>query len=185
MKNLRQIIRRLIAESIEQIQIIKGFRNFLQSTYQFTDTGKEHLNCAWATMKFEEWAIESGIDQKRIGAIYLIEPSRATIAMLKQRGVLNPYYSNDGEAHIAPTLDDQILDFTWRQFDSSGPHCKVTPVSQWREVYGPYGYGKGNGVSEDPFYRGKDCYYGPISTIRNTAHWITPEKYQPPLKELL
>ena len=185
MKHLRQIIRRLITESIQQKEIIDGYRNFLQSTYQFVDTGKGHLNCAWATMKFEEWAIEAGIDPKRIGAIYLIEPSRATIARLKERGVLKPYYSNEGEAHIAPTLDDQILDFTWRQFDSSGPHCKVTPITQWREVYGPYGYGKGNGVSQDPFYGGKDCYIGSISLIRSTASWMTPEDYQPPLKEIM
>ena len=82
-------------------------------------------NCAWVTQQFINWAKSSkGINAK---AIYLVWPDKP---------------NNTGESHIAPVVNNTILDFTYKQFDNSFDDCALlTNVNDWKKVYNKFGYG--------------------------------------------
>ena len=81
-------------------------------------------NCAWVTQQFIEWAKSKGINAK---AIYLVWPDKPNDA---------------GESHIAPIVNNTILDFTYNQFDKSFDDCALlTNVNNWKKVYKEFGYG--------------------------------------------
>jgi hypothetical protein len=112
----------VVLEGLQNVnEIANKFCNDFLSNYERDEKGT--FNCAWATQQFILWAKQNGIDAK---AIYLVWPDRP-----------------DGEAHIAPVVNNQILDFTIHQFDKSVKDCyKITPVNDWKKVYGPFGYGE-------------------------------------------
>jgi hypothetical protein len=95
-------------------------------------------NCAWTTQQFIKWAKSKGINAK---AIYLVWPDKP---------------NNAGESHIAPIVNNTILDFTYNQFDKSFDDCALlTNVNNWKEVYKKFGYGtntvKINGKDQGSF----------------------------------
>lgn len=108
--------------ALNGIEVIADrFCNEVLSQYERDEKGT--YNCSWVTQQFTNWARENGINSK---AIYLVWPDRP-----------------DGEAHIAPVVGNNIIDFTIHQFDKSVKGCyKITPVSGWKNVYGRYGYGE-------------------------------------------
>ena len=97
-------------------------KEFLQH-YEVNTFGSH--NCAWVTQQFINWAKSSkGINAK---AIYLVWPDKP---------------NNAGESHIAPIVNNTILDFTYKQFDKSFNDCALlTNVNNWKEVYYKFGYG--------------------------------------------
>lgn len=111
----------LILEEFQNVnEIADRFCNKYLNNYERDEKGT--YNCAWVTQQFNQWAKKNGINSK---AIYFVWPDRP-----------------DGEAHIAPVVNNQILDFTIHQFDKSVRECyKITPVRDWKRVYGPFGYG--------------------------------------------
>lgn len=93
--------------------------NFLQH-YKVPNSGFH--NCAWVTQQFINWAKSKGINAK---AIYFVWPDKP-----------------NGESHIAPVVNDTILDFTYNQFDKAFNKCALlTNVNDWKNVYSKFGYG--------------------------------------------
>lgn len=122
-------------ESIEQIA--QRFCEEFLSKYQTNHVGSH--NCAWATQQFILWARKNNIPAQ---SIYLVWPEKETVKELKQKGILGQHTSDDGESHIAPVVNGTIIDFTYKQFDNSFNGCaKITRASNWKSVYGRYGYG--------------------------------------------
>lgn len=76
---------------------------------------KEKANCSWFTDVFYKWAKENDLPVKII------------------------YFDSDKEAHIAPIIDDKVIDFTIKQFtkDSEQDYKLSSP-----EYYKKYGYDK-------------------------------------------
>ena len=93
------------------------------SKYETNHVGTH--NCAWVTQEFTKWANSKGIKAQ---AIYFVWPDKP---------------NNSGEAHIAPVVDNTILDFTFKQFDNQfKDYAKITPINDWKKVYSKYGYGE-------------------------------------------
>ena len=94
---------------------------FLQH-YEIPSSGFH--NCAWVTQEFIKWAKEKGINAK---AIYFVWPDKP---------------DGNGESHIAPIVNDTILDFTYNQFNKTFNDCALlTKVNDWKTVYHKFGYG--------------------------------------------
>jgi hypothetical protein len=76
---------------------------------------KEKANCSWFTDVFYKWAKENDLPVKII------------------------YFDSDKEAHIAPIIDDKVIDFTIKQFtkDSEQDYKLSSPTD-----YKKYGYDK-------------------------------------------
>ena len=112
-------------ESSEEDELAQEFcKEFLQH-YKVPQSKSNSHNCAWVTEQFINWAKSSkGIDAK---AIYLVWPYKS---------------NNDGESHIAPIVNNTILDFTYNQFVKSFDKCALlTNVNNWKDVYKKFGYG--------------------------------------------
>jgi hypothetical protein len=119
-------------------QLAQQFYEQFLSKYQTNHVGSH--NCAWATQQFIQWAQKNGIKAR---AIYFVWPPKEVVAKLKEDGVLKPHVSDDGESHIAPVVNNTIIDFTYKQFDNQfNDIAKITPINQWKNVYGKYGYGQ-------------------------------------------
>lgn len=118
----------MLVEAYNQIvlqapELAEQFCNEFLSAYKTDDKGTH--NCAWTTQQFIKWAKSKGVDAK---AIYLVWPERP---------------NDSGEAHIAPVVNNTIVDFTFKQFEQSFDDCaKITPVSEWQSVYSKFGYGE-------------------------------------------
>lgn len=105
------------------VDIAQQFCSEFLSNFETNEKGSH--NCAWVTQQFIKWAKQKGINAK---AIYFVWPEKQ---------------DNSGESHIAPIIDNVIIDFTYRQFNRNFNDCaKLTPYNNWMEVYGPYGYGQ-------------------------------------------
>jgi hypothetical protein len=115
------LVKQILEENFQNInEMADRFCTEFLSKYERDDKGA--FNCAWATQQFILWAKKNGINAK---AIYFVWPDKP-----------------NGESHIAPVVNNQILDFTIHQFDKSIKDCyKITPVNDWKSVYGQYGYG--------------------------------------------
>jgi len=109
-------------ESSEEDELAQEFcKEFLQH-YEVNTFGSH--NCAWVTQQFINWAKSSkGIDAK---AIYLVWPDKP---------------NDDGVSHIAPIVNNTILDFTYNQFESFDDCALLTNVNNWKDVYKKFGYG--------------------------------------------
>jgi len=109
-------------ESSEEDELAQEFCNKFLQHYKVNKVGSH--NCAWVTQQFINWAKSSkGIDAK---AIYLVWPDRPNDA---------------GESHIAPIVNNTILDFTYNQFESFDKCALLTNVNNWKDVYKKFGYG--------------------------------------------
>ena len=107
-------------ESSEDTDLAQKFCNEFLQHYEIPSSGFH--NCAWVTQEFIKWAKEKGINSK---AIYFVWPDKL-----------------DGESHIAPIVNDMILDFTYNQFDKTFNDCVLlTKVNDWKTVYHKFGYG--------------------------------------------
>lgn len=119
---LAKAYNRIVSKS-QASELAKQFCNEFLSAYKEDRKGTH--NCAWTTQKFIKWSKSKGIDAK---AIYLVWPERP---------------NDNGEAHIAPVVNNTIIDFTIKQFDPSFDDCaKITPVNEWQSVYSKFGYGE-------------------------------------------
>ena len=124
-------------ESSEEDELAQEFCNKFLQHYKVNTVGSH--NCAWVTQQFINWAKSSkGINAK---AIYLVWPDRP---------------NNAGESHIAPIVNNTILDFTYKQFVKSFKNCALlTNVNKWKEVYTKFEYGtntvKINGKDQGSF----------------------------------
>jgi hypothetical protein len=156
---------------INILEIAEEFRQHLLDTFEFTDSGPGHLNCAWVTFYFIKWAASKGVPVNSLKALYIVEPKESKVKELKDAGILGAHYPLEGEAHIMPAIGDTMIDPTYRQFDASGPHTKITPYSEWESVYGKFGYGKCCGVSNSRFYKGEDHKFGSPEEVKTWAHW--------------
>jgi hypothetical protein len=109
-------------ESSEEDELAQEFCNKFLQHYKVNTFGSH--NCAWVTQQFINWAKSSkGINAK---AIYLVWPDKP---------------NNAGESHIAPIVNNTILDFTYNQFESFDDCALLTNVNNWKDVYKKFGYG--------------------------------------------
>ena len=105
-------------------KLAQKFCNEFLQHYKVPQSHSNSHNCAWVTQQFIKWAKSKGINAK---AIYLVWPDRP---------------NNAGESHIAPIVNNTILDFTYNQFDKSFKNCALlTNVNNWKKVYKKFGYG--------------------------------------------
>ena len=145
-------------------ELISKFTNEVLSQYTFTTAGEGHLNCAWVTQAFCKFSEQNG---KPCKAIMLVWPTEEVVKKLKTDRVLPPYYENQGEGHIAPVVDNTIIDFAIGQFYPK-EEIRLTPLDKWQDVYGKFGYGTNKiygktyfvdtyeNIDEDPNIVGKD-----------------------------
>ena len=111
----------ILFEVLEGDLAQKFCNEFLQH-YEIPGSGFH--NCAWVTQEFIKWAKEKGINSK---AIYFVWPDKP---------------DGNGESHIAPIVNDTILDFTYNQFNKTFNDCALlTKVNDWKTVYHKFGYG--------------------------------------------
>lgn len=118
-------------------ELISKFTNEVLSQYTFKTTGEGHLNCAWVTQAFCKFSEQNG---KPCKAIMFVWPTEEVVKKLKANGTLPPYYKDQGESHIAPVVDDTIIDFAIGQFYPK-EEIRLTPLNAWQGVYGKFGYG--------------------------------------------
>ena len=117
---LFEVLEGIPDESSEDTDLAQKFCNEFLQHYEIPSSGFH--NCAWVTQEFIKWAKEKGINSK---AIYFVWPDKS-----------------DGESHIAPIVNDMILDFTYNQFDKTFNDCVLlTKVNDWKTVYHKFGYG--------------------------------------------
>ena len=117
---LFEVLEGIPDESSEDTDLAQKFCNEFLQHYEIPSSGFH--NCAWVTQEFIKWAKEKGINSK---AIYFVWPDK-----------------QDGESHIAPIVNDMILDFTYNQFDKTFNDCVLlTKVNDWKTVYHKFGYG--------------------------------------------
>ena len=103
-------------------KLAQKFCNEFLQHYKVPQSKSNSHNCAWVTQQFIKWAKSKGITAK---AIYLVWPDKP-----------------DGESHIAPIVNNTILDFTYNQFVKSFKNCALlTNVNKWKEVYTKFEYG--------------------------------------------
>jgi hypothetical protein len=102
--------------------LVQEFCNEFLQHYKLNSSGSH--NCAWTTEQFIKWAKSKGINAK---AIYFVWPDKP---------------DGNGESHIAPIVNDTILDFTYNQFNKTFNDCALlTKVNDWKTVYHKFGYG--------------------------------------------
>ena len=118
-------------------KLISKFTNEVLSQYTFTTAGEGHLNCAWVTQAFCNFCKQNG---KPCQAIMFVWPTEEVVKKLKANGTLPPYYEDQGMSHIAPVVDDTIIDFAIGQFYPK-EEIRLTPLNAWQGVYGKFGYG--------------------------------------------
>ena len=136
-------LKNLILESDSSVQSVANeFYNEYTKKFKFISTGINHLNCAWVTKEFYNWAKNKGYSNLEI--MYFVEPKPELVAKLKQNGILSNSYDSDGEAHIVPIYNGYIIDYTIGQFTGRNEKYKITPKTQWKSVYEKYGYGTNN-----------------------------------------
>ena len=118
---LLEVLEGVPDESPKDMKLLaQEFCNEFLQHYEIPSSGFH--NCAWVTQEFIKWAKEKGINSK---AIYFVWPDK-----------------QDGESHIAPIVNDTILDFTYNQFNKTFYDCVLlTKVNDWKTVYHKFGYG--------------------------------------------
>lgn len=131
-------------------------RDFL-SRYEYNLSGKGHLSSIWVTKMFCEWIKQYGVGGENTTVIYFVWPQKETVKDLKRSGILPKDYKSQGESHIAPIFKNHILDFTIGQFIPDR-QLLVTPVAQWKNVYGKYGYGTNS-------FKGQEIFIGTYETV--------------------
>ena len=144
-------------------EIAQKFHADVLSRYRYRLIGNGHLNCAWATKAFCDWC--EGVMMLPCKAIYFVWPNEMKTKELMDKGVLPPYYEKEGMSHIAPVYNDYIIDLTFSQFDNN-EMVKITSLSDWKSVYGPYGY-DGTNVWVDKETRKKlgPIYVGSLAEV--------------------
>ena len=118
-------------------ELISKFTNEVLSLYEFKTAGEGHLNCAWVTQAFCNFCKENKISCK---AIMFVWPTEEVVKKLKDNKTLPTYYDDQGESHIAPVVNNTIIDFAIGQFYPQ-EEIRLTPLDKWQEVYGKFGYG--------------------------------------------
>ena len=164
----------LILEQTNLQDIIQRFKEEVLLNYSYKTVGKGHLNCAWATDIFCQWYEKTFKEPCR--AIYFVWPTKETTSSLKEKGILPPYYEDNGMSHIAPVVGDSIVDFTFGQFDGdSSKTATITPLSDWKNRYSKYGYGTNQ-------YEGKSVYVNEHKRLQawSDAHGMGLKSMAPP-----
>ena len=118
---LLEVLEGVPDESPKDMKLLaQEFCNEFLQHYKLNSKGTH--NCAWTTEQFIKWAKSKGINSK---AIYFVWPDKP-----------------GGESHIAPIVNDTILDFTYNQFNKTFNDCALlTKVNDWKTVYHKFGYG--------------------------------------------
>ena len=127
--------------------LFQRFKDEVLSRYEYKVSGNGHLNCCWATEAFCNFCTRNSIPSK---AIYFVWPTEGVVKKLKSAGILPSYTDDRGESHIAPVINDTIVDVTAGQF-FPGKEVLMTPFSKWQSVYGKFGYGTNQ-------YKGKTVF---------------------------
>lgn len=149
-------------------------REFL-SHYEYKLSGKGHLNCNWTSKMFCEWIKQYGIGGENATVIYFVWPEKETVKELKSRNILPKEYENEGESHIAPIFKNHIIDCTIGQFIPNR-QLLVTPVAQWKNVYGKYGYGTNT-------FKGQEVFIGSYETVAQETGMAHGDKFAPPKRK--
>ena len=120
---LLEVLEGVHDESPKDIKLLaQEFCNEFLQHYKLNSSGSH--NCAWTTEQFIKWAELKGINAK---AIYFVWPDKP---------------DGKGESHIAPIVNDTIIDFTYNQFNKTFNDCALlTKVNDWKTVYHKFGYG--------------------------------------------
>ena len=120
---LLEVLEGVPDESPKDMKLLaQEFCNEFLQHYKLNSKGTH--NCAWTTEQFIKWAKSKGINAK---AIYFVWPDKP---------------DGNGESHIAPIVNDTILDFTYNQFNKTFNDCALlTKVNDWKTVYHKFGYG--------------------------------------------
>ena len=131
------------SEMLSPEELAQKFHDDVLSKYSYKLTGDGHLNCAWATKVFCEWC--ENVMKLPCKAITFIWQNRDKVKELMDKGVLPSYFDKEGMSHIAPVYNNYIVDITFGQFDDNADEiAKITPVDDWKSVYGPFGYDGSN-----------------------------------------
>ena len=155
-------------------ELISKFTNEVLSQYTFKTTGKGHLNCAWVTQAFCKFSEQNG---KPCKAIMFVWPTEEVVKKLKANGTLPPYYEDQGMSHIAPVVDDTIIDFAIGQFYPK-EEIRLTPLNDWQGVYGKFGYGT-NKIKGKTYF--VDTYENINSIIKSVSKGGAGMTNYPPL----
>ena len=120
---LLEVLEGVPDESPKDMKLLaQEFCNEFLQHYKLNSKGTH--NCAWTTEQFIKWAKSKGINAK---AIYFVWPDKP---------------DGNGESHIAPIVNDTIVDFTYIQFNTTFNDCALfTKVNDWKTVYHKFGYG--------------------------------------------
>jgi len=155
--------------NINITDLIKKFQHEILSQYEYKLSGQGHLNCAWVTQAFCNFCKRNGIPCK---AIYFVWPAEKTVRVLKASKVLPSYYEDEGMSHIAPVVNNTIIDFTFGQFNPQ-EKIKLTPLNKWQSVYGKFGYGTNLWRGKSHFF---DTYENLVMTPGLQINPISPIK---------
>ena len=155
-------------------ELISKFTNEVLSQYTFKTTGKGHLNCAWVTQAFCKFSEQNG---KPCKAIMFVWPTEEVVKKLKANGTLPSYYEDQGMSHIAPVVDDTIIDFAIGQFYPK-EEIRLTPLNAWQGVYGKFGYGT-NKIKGKTYF--VDTYENINSIIKSVSEGGAGMTNHPPL----
>ena len=100
----------------ELTDIVSKFISRMSETYDLRfgePFDRKKANCAWFTIEFYNWAKAKGLDVKVI------------------------YFDSDKQAHIAPMIDNKVIDFTIKQFtEKLEDDYLISNPDEYRE----YGY---------------------------------------------
>ena len=155
-------------------ELISKFTNEVLSLYTFTTAGEGHLNCAWVTQAFCKFSEQNG---KPCKAIMFVWPTEEVVKKLKANGTLPSYYEDQGMGHIAPVVDDTIIDFAIGQFYPK-EEIRLTPLNDWQGVYGKFGYGT-NKIKGKTYF--VDTYENINSIIKSVSKGGAGMTNYPPL----
>ena len=155
-------------------ELISKFTNEVLSLYTFTTAGEGHLNCAWVTQAFCKFSEQNG---KPCKAIMFVWPTEEVVKKLKANGTLPSYYEGQGMGHIAPVVDDTIIDFAIGQFYPK-EEIRLTPLNDWQGVYGKFGYGT-NKIKGKTYF--VDTYENINSIIKSVSKGGAGMTNYPPL----
>ena len=175
--NFDTLVEKLLKESYTDAtpqQIGERFLSEVLRNYDYSLDGKQHLNGNFVSKMFCKWIQSYGIGGENATVILFVPPTKELVKDLKKQGILPKDYDNSGEAYMCPIFKGHILDFTIGRFIPDR-ELLVTPIPQWKNVYGKYGYGTNN-------YKGQEIFMGTYNTVKEDSGIPDGEKFAPKRK---
>jgi hypothetical protein len=172
-KLVESLLRESYTDATPQ-QVAERFMGEVLGNYEYDLEGKHHLNSNWVSKMFCKWIQNYGIGGENATVILFVPPQKEVVKDLKKQKILPKDYDNNGEPHICPIFKNNILDFTIGRFIPKR-ELLVTPIAQWKNVYGKYGYGTNT-------YKGQEIFMGTYNTVAEDSGIENPDKFAPKRK---